>query len=270
MREVMRDMAAERRLQCLLESFGAIEIDQSGDLIAPLDSPADYIVLPEGNVHSWCSFSVHAVDQLRKAGCVVTIENDFPYQVVDDDPPWFAGVEPDPEKLDWFGLRLGIIVEHERVDVLPALLDLLDKHPEGKTLDSLLGVSSMRVALPVGTRRYVTLPPQRLRALLQVLLELYRGERLVEGRLRFIGAQANSLVRLQQTLKRSSAELVFEGVRNVVQRGRQLAQDFGHELATPTLAGLETTLRPYQREGLQWLQNCAPLMRGECSPMTWV
>ena len=67
-KEIDRDQSEERRIQCLVESFGAVEIDQAIDFTAPIDSPADYIVQPTGNVHSWCSFSVTAVQQLKDAG----------------------------------------------------------------------------------------------------------------------------------------------------------------------------------------------------------
>ncbi len=219
-KEIERDQSEERRVQCLVESFGAVEIDQAIDFSAPIDSPADYIIQPTGNVHSWCSFSVHAVQQLKDAGCVVTYSDDYTYRVIEDDPLWVAAVESESEKTDWFGLKLGILVDEQRVDVLPMLLELLESHPDGRSLDSFLGMPSMRVALPVGKRRYVTLPPERLRALLRVLLELYRGDRLIDGKLRFLGAQANSLCHLQEALKIGNSELIFEGVRDVVVRGQ--------------------------------------------------
>ena len=261
-KEIERDQSEERRIQCLVESYGAVEIDQAIDFTAPIDSPADYIVQPTGNVHSWCSFSVNAVQQLKDAGCLVSYSDDYGYRVLEDDPPWVAVVESDSEKTDWFGLKLGILVDEQRVDVLPTLLELLENHPDGRSLDSFLSIPSMRVALPVARRRYVTLPPERLRALLRVLLELYRGDRLVDGKLRFVGAQANSLCHLQQALKRGTSELIFEGVRDVVLRGRRLAQVERLAVAPAYLEELAAQLRPYQREGLEWLQKLRALNAG--------
>ncbi len=262
-REIERNLDEEKRIQCMIESFGAVEVDQLTDYAAPLDSEADYIVQPAGNVHSWCSFSVHAIEHLRKAGCKVTVSDDYPYQVVKDDPPWVANVESEPNKLDWFGLSLGIVVESERIDVLPSLLELLEKYPDARSLDAFLNIPSMRVALPIASRRYVTLPPERLRALLRVLLELYRGDRLEDGKLRFAGVQANGLIHLQQVLSHGTADLVFEGVRDVVQKGRQLAEAERPATAPTLPTGLLTTaLRHYQREGLQWLQNLRALAAG--------
>ena len=261
-REIERDAIEERRIQCLIESFGAVEVEQASDYSAPLDSEADYIVQPAGNVHSWCTFSVHAVDQLRQAGCQVTLADDYPFHVVEDDPTWVATVESDAERFDWFGLKLGILVESERIDVLPTLLELLEKHSDARSLDAFLSIPSMRVALPVAHRRYVTLPPERLRALLRVLLELYRGDRLIDGKMRFAGAQATGLVHLQHVLRRDTAELVFEGVREVVHKGRQLAPTERQPVAPAALRGMTMALRHYQQEGLEWLQTLRVLDAG--------
>jgi SNF2 family DNA or RNA helicase len=259
MHAVDRNLAEERRLQCLVESFGAVEVEQVEHLIAPFDSQADYIVQPCGDVHSWCAFAVHAVAQLRGAGVTVTVADDYPYQVIDDDPPWVATVEPDRERLDWFGLQLGIIIEGERVDVLPALLELLEKHTKGLRADALLEASNSRIALKVSERRYITLPPERLRGLLRALLELYRGESLKDSQLSFVGSQANALVNLERALRHERSELVFEGVREVLQRGQLLARREGLMVAPTYFDDLRTTLRSYQREGVEWLQKLRAL-----------
>jgi len=260
--EVERNLPEEKRVQCLIESFGAVELEQVHDYSAPFDSEAHYVVLPGGNVHSWCAFSVHAVEQMRKLGCVVCIAEDFPYQVIEDDPPWVATVDSDANRLDWFGLKLGIMVGRERVDVLPTLLDLLEKYRDGRALESFLNVPSMRVALPVSSHRYVTLPPDRLRALLRVLLELYRGDSLIDGKLQFMGVQAKGLVNLQEVLKKGHSEFVFEGVREVVNRGQQFERLARPEIPPAALNELCATLRPYQTQGLTWLQKLRQLNAG--------
>lgn len=260
MHEVERDLGEERRLQCLVESFGAVELEQVDDLIAPMDTVADYIVQPCGDVHSWCAFAVHAVAQLRAAGISVTVADDYPYQVIDDDPPWVATVEPDRERVDWFGLQLGIIIEGERVDVLPALLELLERqHTKARRAEALLDASNSRIALKVSERRYITLPPERLRALLRALLELYRGESLTDARLPFAGSQANALVNLERALRKDHSASVFEGVREVVRRGELLNRREGVIVDPSYLDGLQTTLRSYQREGVEWLQKLRAL-----------
>ena len=65
---VERDREAEARAQCLLESFGAIEVSCTEGYTPPFDSQADYLVHVDGNVHAFCSFSAYALPQLRALG----------------------------------------------------------------------------------------------------------------------------------------------------------------------------------------------------------
>jgi hypothetical protein len=92
---VGRDVAGEARAQCLLESFGAIELDCSEHVSAGPDSDADYLVQFDGDVHGYCSFGAIALPQLRGLGWAITVDPSYPYQVVETDVPWYATVEPD-------------------------------------------------------------------------------------------------------------------------------------------------------------------------------
>ena len=49
-----------------------------------------------------------------------------PWQTVGNDSPMYASASPDEKRPDWFGLELGVEVDGQRIDLLPALLDMLD------------------------------------------------------------------------------------------------------------------------------------------------
>jgi len=260
MSEVERDRTAEIRLQCLLEGFGAVEVEQASDLTPPFESPADYIVQLGGSVHGYCSFTAFAVKELRAQGCVVTLDANYPYQVVDDDPQWTVCIEPDEGRIDWFGLELGIDADGRRIDLLPALLQIINEHGDGQSLEALLSLPARRRAIAVAPNRYVTLPPERFRALLQVVLELYRGDQTKNGKLRFGRIQAGSLARLENVFDEPFG-LRIEGDRSLFEQGRMLV-----ETAPANCDGnaieLGVTLRSYQSEGLAWLQRLRSLSLG--------
>jgi superfamily II DNA or RNA helicase len=260
MSEVERDRGAEVKVQCLLESFGAIEVEQAIDHTPPLDTPADYLVQLGGNVHSFCSFTAYAVSELRARGCIVTLAADYPYQVVDDDPPWHICIEPDEGRIDWFALELGIDAEGRRIDLLPILLETINQHSDGQSLEALLSLPARRRAIAVAPNRYVTLPPERFRALLQVVLELYRGDCTKDGRLRFARMQAGSVARLER-LFAESGELQIEGEHALLEQGRLMLEGAPANCdgAPPSLT---VTLRSYQAEGLAWLQRLRALSLG--------
>jgi len=244
---VERNRRAEARAQYLLESFGAVEIGCLSDCAAAPDSDADYLVHTSDNVHALCSFTAYALPQLKAMGWRVEVDREYPYQVVAAEAPWYAEIESE-EQTDWFGLELGIDVEGRRINLLPALLDLIDRSAGIDQLDSLTRATGRCFALPTGDGRYVPLPPERLRTLVCVLLELYHGE-VDRSALRFTADAAAALVHLDDAM-----ELNWGGNASVRDRGRALAERPAPAATVPP-TGLQATLRPYQQAGLAWLQN---------------
>jgi superfamily II DNA or RNA helicase len=260
---VERDRAAETRIECLLETCGALELMHAPSLVSTLDTEADYLVQADGNVHSYCSFTAHAVPLLRAQGAVVTLDPDYPYQVVADEPAFRPVIEPDTERPDWFSLQLGIDVEGTRVDILPTLLDMLDQLGENQALLSLLRVAAARRAISVGPNRYVTVRPERLRALLSAIVEVYRGDGRRRGSFGFGLPQAPSVVRLLRTMEIEDAEQVFSAARRAYEVGTRLLEPLDARSASaPAVAVPEVTLRPYQWDGVRWLQKLRELEVG--------
>ena len=220
---VGRDRSGEARAQCLLEGFGAIELGQFDEVAPDLDTDADYVVQLDGNVHSYCSFSAYALPQLRTWGWNIEVDPSYPFQVVETDAPWYAAIEPDEERTDWFGLELGIQVDGKRVNMLPAMLELLDGCADGETLEALLKQPARFRVVPVGHNKYLPVPPERLKALMQVLLEMYRGEKLVDGQLCVPRSRSSSVAKLDLALG-ASARLLWSGITSVVEKARELHQ----------------------------------------------
>jgi non-specific serine/threonine protein kinase len=210
-----RDLPGERRAGQLLESFGPVEIACRDDLATRLGSAADYVLGAsedgEQDRHSCCSFTAYALPQLRAFGWQVEIAPDYPFQVVDGDPPFYAAVDPGPGEStrDWFSLELGIEVEGRRINLLPALLQLLEQVPVSARLDNALPARGRFFALPVGEHRYVTIPPDRLLILLKVLRELYQPGEDDGARLRFSAIAADTGTRSEARV-RADAGLAAE------------------------------------------------------------
>jgi superfamily II DNA or RNA helicase len=252
---VERDRAGEARAQCLLESFGAIESSCLEWLEPDFDSEADYFLNPDGNLHTWCSFTAYAVPQLRALGWEVDLSADYPYCVAEAESPWYARLEPDSEDrgADWFTLELGVEIDGRRVDLLPALLDLLDECPDSASLDALLRVPARFRVVPVGDGRYLPVPPERLRSLLAVVLELHHGERNESGRLCLPRARAALVTELDAAFASTGSRLLWKGDLTLYDHGRALAQP---PPAAPKVSrGLTVGLRPYQAEGVAWLDH---------------
>ncbi|HVV81961.1 MAG TPA: DEAD/DEAH box helicase [Kofleriaceae bacterium] len=247
---VARDRGAETQARRVLESLGAIDLACLDDVAC--DPPVDYAVRLDRDVHALCGFTAHAVPQLRALGWTVDIAADYPWQTVEPEAAIDVDVGEGGARSDWFSLELGIEVDGHRVDLLPALLTILEG---AGSLDQLARTPRRCIAVPVGDRRYLPVPPERLRLVLRVLRELYRDDG--GPRLAAPVARAAALAELGAAL--------HDPVRRVRWRGATHLRDRGYDLALgprPTataeparLDELRADLRPYQREGVDWLQH---------------
>ncbi len=251
MMKVARNADAERQARYLLESLGAVELACIDGVSPTVQSKADYLIHIDGDVDTLCSFGAYALPQLRRLGWHVEVEDSYPVHVVDASAPWYASVTEE-QRSDWFSLELGTEIDGSRINLLPVLLELL----EGTSASSLEGLarrSRRFVALPLGDKRYLPVPPERLRVLVGVLMELYRAGG-PQHALSFPAMQAGALAHLDEVFAAAETPLVWSGSSR--------ARDRGHAISAVPAVGdvpppgkLRATLRPYQREGLAWLQN---------------
>ncbi|MCA9606118.1 MAG: DEAD/DEAH box helicase, partial [Myxococcales bacterium] len=249
MQIVLRDAAAEARAGQVLESFGAVDLECTHDYALPPGVVAHYLLRCEGDVHDHCAFSTWVVPQLRALGWRVDFEDGYPFRVVED-ATWYAHVEPAEERPDWFGLELGVEIDGRRVNLLPALVDLLSSSSRGASLATLVD-RRKTIAVPLPDGRYLAVPPEQARGLLRVIGELYEGDDVEPEVLRFGAMAAAALPRLDEVFVASDAKVTWSGA------GRP--RELGEMLVEPTpIEGpreLRATLRDYQIAGVTWLQH---------------
>ncbi len=147
----------------------------------------------------------------------------------------------------WFGLELGVIVDGQRLNLLPLLSDLVARLPKDFTPEHLRQMpDDARVYPRLPDGRLLALPIERVRALLGVLLELY-AER-PRGKLRLSIFDAARLLELQDAL-----QLRWHGGERLLAMAARL-RDFQRIAPLEPPVGLNAELRPYQIEGFSWLQ----------------
>jgi superfamily II DNA or RNA helicase len=249
---VRRDRGGEARAAALLESFGVVELPRLEDFVPGPDSLADYLVHIDSDVHALCSFTAHALPKLREQGFVVEVDEEYPYRVAPPGAPWYASLAED-EGGDWFSLELGVEVDGQRVNLLPALLEILERAPDDAPLSTLKRMPARYRAVPVGEGRYLALDPDRLVALLEILVDLYDGAPSLEAEPRFRMERAlclaplDRVVGVERPVKWGSGAARVERARAFVDRG--VAEPL------PLAPSLKSILRPYQVEGVAWLQH---------------
>ena len=211
------------------------------------------------NDSAWLNFTLNQMQALREQGWELQIDEGFGFDLspVED---WYANVDEAPER-DWFDLELGIIVNGRHLSLLPILLNLMRSHNDILNPEKLArrrddepilvnipanpgsGHGALQVALPFG----------RLKPVLATLDEFYLGEPDATS-LRIKSADALRLNALD------ALPLRWEGgeqIRGFAQRLRDI-KDFSVEVPE----GLNANLRPYQLEGLSWMQSLRQLEVG--------
>jgi superfamily II DNA or RNA helicase len=252
-RRLARDLRAEREACRLLESLGAVDLRCLPSHGAPPDSLADFVVRVEGDVHAHCAFTDRAVPQLRASGWDVAIDESYPFRVLERELAWYAEVTPEGERPDWFGLELGVELGGRRVNLLPVLLELLDSPGACSDLKGLASTAPRFVQLPMEGGPYLRVPTEQLEVLLAVTVELYEGGIYAGQRLCFAAGRLGALDALERDFAKRGLTLCLEGGDEARARARTLRQ-VPRALALP-LAGLQASLRPYQEDGLRWLQH---------------
>ncbi len=200
----------------------------------------DYLFAPESDAHPetyrlpFYRFLRIEVPLLREQGWRVDLE-----EGLDLTEPTEWRVEVSESGNEWFDLDLGVIVDGERIPLLPILLEALSEL-KGISVDDIR--DDFELYHPLLDGRTLVLGGDRLRPLLKTLGELFGKPGDWPEKLRLEPTQAGELAGLEWELPERLAAL-----RDRLANFEALA-----DVSPP--ASLKGDLRPYQRQGLAWLQ----------------
>lgn len=196
---------------------------------------------------SWDRWLRDALPTLEDAGWEIHIASDFALGIYESSD-WQASLTPTDEEQRWFDLSMGIELEGRHVNLLPLLMGLLQQWPDPRQLQQQLNEESSML-LPLGNDQWLRAPSERLRGIVSTLLELYDRQSLNQkGDLELSWYESLHLDSLLDT-----AGLSWKGADKLIAMSGKLRHFTGLTNVEPAL-GFEATLRPYQQEGLNWLQ----------------
>jgi len=76
---------------------------------------------------AWQHFADTQLPLLRQQGWQIVMQPGFAYDLAPVEQ-WYAELDESPEH-SWFDLQLGILVEGERISLLPVLLSVIRRNP---------------------------------------------------------------------------------------------------------------------------------------------
>lgn len=200
----------------------------------------------------WLRFVQECLPQLQALGWTIDVSNSFPYQIVEANDALLADVSCDDSAGWWFSLDLGVEMEGKRTPLLPILVSAI--HRGGEQLSE-SDVEKLNVGgrfyarLPDG--RLLSIPFDRVRQILTILVELYHADCLTsKGNLRISLAQAYGLD--QGGCIRLSGPPIMQDLIEKIKTYSLKAAENSADLNAPD--GFAAELRHYQKEGVQWMQ----------------
>ncbi len=245
--DVARDPAAEAAAVAKLAELGFAPTAEQ-----PVRGPMALAAAGEDaltRAGRWSALLREGLALLRAQGWHVAFDDSFRLRFETGD--WEAMVDEDEAGgNDWFGLRFDLQVDGQRLPLMPIVAPLLALGPDA-ALPAIVSVPLLAAADGSGAdagQRYVDLPGERIRPVLQTLRELFGDEPPEgDGQLRLSRFDAPALDDL------AARGIALAGGRRLRDLAKQLRDLSQIPLIAPPV-GLTIELRPYQRHGLSWLQ----------------
>jgi superfamily II DNA or RNA helicase len=205
-------------------------------------------VLPNAQqrAQAWLAFMLEAVPALQAEGWEILCDADFPHRLAHADN-WYADLATNRDDR-WFDLRLGVKVDGESVNLLPALVaylqETLDRH------DTYYRIGE-HLLLRLKDGRHLPIAIERVQRIADTLVELLERDSLNRRQaLSLPLSHASRLTQLTQVLHdpelQSSDQTLLARIKNL--------EGFSSIEPLPAPASFRATLRHYQEEGLAWLQ----------------
>lgn len=201
----------------------------------------------------WENFMQQEIPKLRAQGWGVIVEEDFQYNIITADDAWYAEIS-EGQGIDWFGFELGVTIEGERLSLVPILLNFLHRYSRENISEIVAMLPEDKpflVEIELGRR--LALPAKRIKMLLQLLQQLFSfsGNGAISGQLKLKLLDATLIAEIEAATK--ELNLRWMGGERVRQLGQRL-QKFEAITEVKPAQIFQGQLRPYQQEGLNWLQ----------------
>jgi superfamily II DNA or RNA helicase len=247
-----RDFAAENAANERLIHTNLIPLIEFEETYPSPSQEWDYAPLAPARAEDFTGFLVHEADQLRSDGWRIELTSTFPLQLVQADPD-SGSIELIPSGIDWFDVELGVTIDGERVDLVPALRRLLGSlnSTENRDLVAALALPGSVLPVALGDGRVVTVEAERILPMLRALLLLAAHQppsTPTDEHSRFSRHDLGLLAELET----ATLGLQWTGADALRRLSRALTELSFEPTALPV--GFDAKLRPYQQIGLDWLE----------------
>jgi superfamily II DNA or RNA helicase len=240
---------------------------------------ADVLPSADQDREAWLGFLLNACPALKADHWEIQVADAFPYRLAKADD-WYGDLESD-RRQGWFNLRLGVVVDGQHVNLLPALARYLQTTLAESQTSLPTDAAAAEPAAPLGNAgcrvgdqwlihlddgRYLPVAIERIQRIAHTLVELFDRDGLTKQQaLSLPKSHTGRIVQLARdlnTLAPPGAAIASPGaprcaLTSATSELRALVDDLESSGGIQPLTappGFRAELRPYQQEGLGWLQ----------------
>lgn len=197
-------------------------------------------------------FLASAEEELPPLSWNIVYDPSFVYAPAPLYDDWYGEIKEDTKK-NWFSLEMGIIIDDEKINLIPLLAKLLQNDYANLSLAAILALDANEVLeLTLDDGKKIAIPMQRFQNILLTLTEIYDKNSLKENVLPINALFASQLISHKENF--SLPQIQWQ-IPPELQSLSQKWQAFplSQTILHPT-ASFKGELRHYQLEGLTWLQ----------------
>ncbi|MBF0255119.1 MAG: DEAD/DEAH box helicase [Gammaproteobacteria bacterium] len=234
---VERDQAAEQRHLAELNST------YPSNLTTPFERRIER--------RHWRLKGAELLDHLRQKQWRIEYAEDFDEAFVFPEH-WYGLIEESPSQPGWLDLSVGIELDGEQINLVPLLCDLIHSDDPLLAPNRLLQMDDAQVIGIDWQGKRLALPIARLRPLLKTLFELYQETDEEPRSIRLSPVRAANYRLMLEPAADAAAAMRWQEPARL----QALREQLRHKQDNPSdlPIGLQAELRPYQQQGLGWLQ----------------
>jgi len=210
--------------------------------------PHKWVVGIDIEPESGYAYHQNFISALEAKGWKVEYDADYPYRQTIEVDEWYTELNEQSEN-DWFSMELGVIVDGERINLLPPLIKAMQSsklklNENADTNDTYI------LQLPEGAA--LRIPYERIRGILSTLTELLSPKYLDDnGQLTISRQRASVLIELEKAF--AKAKLRWFGDDKLRKLAKKL-KNFSGIKQVKIPSSFHAELRNYQLKGVSWLQ----------------
>ncbi|MFA5984675.1 MAG: DEAD/DEAH box helicase [Methylococcaceae bacterium] len=188
----------------------------------------------------WANFMHQTLPQVEEEGWLVTVADSFNLNFHSLEH-WDAEISD--SKTDWFDMRFNVTIDDKSIPLLPLIMPVLEHYD----LDNLPEVLS----IPINSHNCLSVPASKIRPFLAILYELFNSSTFESnGNIKISRFNAASIAKLES---QNQGLFTLSGGEELRAIGQKL-KNFSGILTVEPPKRLLAELRPYQQQGLNWLQ----------------